>query len=62
MSHRGHRGGYASRTRNPKGHRNLHRDIGMISWSKNKKTEHCNTEDTEVKKYPVFYCYLFSTV
>jgi hypothetical protein len=38
-----HRGGYAPRTRNPKGHRNLLCDIVIISWNKNKKLKDCIT-------------------
>jgi hypothetical protein len=44
FSHRGHRGGYAPRTRNPKGHRNSLCDIGIISCNENKKLKDCITE------------------
>jgi hypothetical protein len=37
----------AGGTRNPKGHVNLLCNIGIISWNKNKKLKHCNTENTE---------------
>ena len=39
----------AGGTRNPKGHGNLLCNMGIISWNKNKKLKHCNTENTERK-------------
>jgi hypothetical protein len=34
----------AGGTRNPKGHRNLFCDIGIISWNKNKKLKESSTQ------------------